>query len=111
MRCDYRTIFTILGHHVSNGCTSIPERRAEVFRTYSKPVTKRGLRAFLGAVSFYRRYVKRLASETVTLSPATAKAAPVKVEWTKEMETAFNTIRELVANQCSLTITLPEHCH
>ena len=34
----------------------------------------------------------------------------MKVEWTKEMETAFNTIRELVANQCSLTIPLPEDC-
>ena len=43
-----------------------------------------------------------------TLSPATSKAAPGKVEWTKEMESAFHLICESISNACSLTIPLPE---
>ena len=58
-KCSWGKVYmNFLGHHVGNGCMSIPERRAEVFRTYSKPVTKWELRSFLGAVSFYRRYVE-----------------------------------------------------
>ena len=71
-------------------------------------MTKRGLRSFLGAVSFYRRYVRLLASDTATLSAATSKAAPMKVAWTREMDTAFTHIRESMSNTCILTIPLPE---
>jgi len=55
---------------------ALPEHRAEAFRKYERPVTKKGLRSFLGAVSFYRRYVKQLACETEKLTPLTSKLAP-----------------------------------
>jgi len=41
-----------LGHQVGNGRMSLPSHRAEAFSHYTKPVTKRGLRAFFGAVGF-----------------------------------------------------------
>jgi len=44
-----------LGHQVKNGTMSLPSHRAEAFRTYSQPKTMKGLRAFLGAIGFYRR--------------------------------------------------------
>ena len=65
-------------------------------------------KSFLGTISFYRRYVKLLASDTATLSPATSKAAPAKILWTPEMESAFTSICKLVAQSCILTIPLPE---
>jgi len=81
-----------LGHQVGNGRMSLPSHRAEALSTYTQPTTKRGLRAFLGAIGFYRRYVQRLASQTAILTPLTSKAAPSKVVWTQEGERAFSTI-------------------
>ena len=46
-----------LGHRVGNGTMMIPEKREDAILEYTKPMTKRGLRSFLGAVSFYRCYV------------------------------------------------------
>jgi len=64
-----------LGHSVGGGRMALPEHRAEAFKTYSLPSTKKGLRSFIGAVSFYRRYVKHLATETAVLTPLTSKLA------------------------------------
>ena len=50
-----------LGHLVGGGSMSVPEHRVEALAQYTKPTTKKGLRAFLGAVGFYRRYVELLA--------------------------------------------------
>ena len=47
-----------LGYTEENGMMTIPETRAEAILQYTKATTKRGLRKFLGAVSFYRRYVQ-----------------------------------------------------
>ena len=87
----------------------IPDKRAEAILKYSKPTTKRGLRSFLGAVSFYERYVKLLAADTAILSPATSKVAPAKILWTLVMESAFHSICKSVAHACMLTIPLPEY--
>ena len=80
---------------------TIPETRAEALLNYCRPVTKRGL----GAVSFYRRYIKQLATDT---SPATSKDAPAKVSWTVVMEQAFHNIWRSVSCLCVLTIPLHE---
>ena len=102
------TKMEFLGHLVRDGNMSILSKRVEAVANYSKPVTKRGLRSFLGAISFYRRYVELLASETVVLSPSMAKLAPSKVLWMTEMESAFTNICECISNACILTIPLPE---
>jgi len=44
-----------LGHQVGDGRMSLPSHRAEALRSYSRPYTKKGLRSFLGAISFYHR--------------------------------------------------------
>jgi len=86
---------------------ALPEHRAEALSSYSIPTTKRGLRAFLGSISFYRCYVQRLASQTAVLTPLTAKAAPSKVVWTEEGKRAFMSIRDMISVSCSLCIPLP----
>ena len=68
----------------------------------------RGLRVFLGTVSFYGCYVGQLASDTATQSPVTSKVAPAKVLWTGEMELAFSNICKSLSCSCLLTIPLPE---
>ena len=106
--CWGGTTMEFLGCTVGNGCMSISDKRAEALLGYTRPTTKKGLHSFLGAISFYRRYVELLASDTAVLSPATSKLAPSKVLWTEEMESAFIHIRECISKACILTIPLPE---
>ena len=73
------TKMEFLGHLVGEGTMSIPDHRVQALRQYNRPVTKKGLRSFLSATSFYRRYVKLLGTEKAVLSPSTAKLAPSRV--------------------------------
>ena len=81
-----------LGHWIGAGSMTIPSHKVEALGTYSRPQTKRGLRAFIGSVSFYRRYISQLAKHTAILTPMTAKQAPQRLEWTAEGEEAFRCI-------------------
>ena len=96
-----------LGHEISSGKISIPKTRTEAMRQFVRPVTKRGLRSFLGAVSFYRKFAKNLARHTALLSPSTSKSAPPKVLWTDSMERAIQEICELMCHNTTLIIPLP----
>jgi len=102
------TCIEFLGHLVGGGKMALPEHRAEAFKQYEKPKTKKGLRSFLGAVSFYRRYIKMLASQTAKLTPLTSKLAPAKVVWSREGEQAFRTIVNMICGACVLCIPLPK---
>ena len=87
-----------LGHWIGGGNMTIPSHKIEVLQNYNKPVTKRGLRAFIGTVSFYRRYIQQLAKYTAILTPMTAKQAPQKLDWTAEGEEAFRYICNFFCN-------------
>ena len=97
-----------LGHQIGAGSMTVPEHRVAALAKYSRPTTKRGLRAFLGSISFYRRYLKYLASQTALLTPLMAKQAPQWVEWSEEDECAFNTICSYFCNMSVLCIPLSE---
>ena len=96
-----------LGHVIGSGNISIPKARTEAIKQYIRPVTKRGLRSFLGAVSFYRKFAKNLARHTALLTPATSKSASPKVTWTDSMDGAFHDICELMYNCAQLIVPLP----
>ena len=95
-----------LGHTIGEGKMTIPEDRVRAIGEYRRPITKKGMRSFVGAVGFYWKYVEMLAKETAVLCPATSKSAPNRIQWTEEMVSAFNSIRHAIAHACSLTIPL-----
>ena len=101
-------VVEFLGHSLGEGKISIPESRVRVLRDYIRPRSKKGLRTFLGMVSFYRRYINMLAEHTAALSPATAKSESSVVEWTEERSKAFHAICKLVCDSCVLEIPLPQ---
>ena len=90
------------------GKMSVPSQRAEALANYGRPITKKCLRAFLGAIGFYRRHVQLLAKHTAVLMPLTSKQAPSKVVWKEEGELAFNAICLCISQSCSLCIPLPQ---
>ena len=97
-----------LGHLIGESKMSVPSHRAEALANYSRPITKKRLRAFLGAIGFYRHYVQLLAKHTAVLTPLTSKQAPSKVMWMEEGELAFNAICLCISQSCSLCIPLPQ---
>ena len=101
-------VVEFLGHKLGDGRVSIPDRRVKAMKEYVRPKTKRALRAFLGVVSFYRRYIEMLAKHIAALSPATGKSAPSVVVWTEDRSQAFHAICELVCIACVLEISLPQ---
>ena len=96
-----------LGHFIGEGNMSIPQHRTTALANYTKPNTKRGLRAFLGSVGFYRRYLPHLAEFTSTLTPLTSKQAPQRVEWTGEGVSAFRHICDFFCDPPNLCVPLP----
>ena len=87
-----------LGHQLGKGAVSVPPQRVAAIRNYDQPRTKKALRAFLGTVSFYRKFSENLAQHTAVLSPATAKAVPSRVLWLRDMEDAFNHSRKSISD-------------
>ena len=65
-----------LGHVVGNDRLAVPEVRAQAMARYIKPITKKGLRSFLGSVGYYRKFIPGIADYTAKLTPAISKMAP-----------------------------------
>ena len=78
-----------LGHLGGCGKVSVPKERVEAFRNYGMPRTKKGLCSFLGAISYYRKFIPRFSERSARLSPSTSLAAPRQVVWSEEMGDAF----------------------
>jgi len=49
-----------LGHMVGSGKLSVPWDRAEAMGNFQRPVTKKGLRSFLGSIGYYHRFIPRM---------------------------------------------------
>ncbi len=106
-KCEFgRRTMEYLGHQIGDGKLGIPEARVCALRDYDKPVTKKQMRACLGTFSYYREFIPGFASHSALLTPSTALAAPHKVVWTVEMETAFGKLRTLLSNAVVLFVPL-----
>ena len=74
-----------LGHDIGEGLVKVPEARIQALREYRKPITKKDLRAFLGMVGYYRRFIPDFAGRAGPLYAALKKEAPPSLVWSEEM--------------------------
>ena len=110
-KCEFgKTTLEYLGHQIGNGTLAVPRHRATAMSEFKLPRTKKELRSFLGAASYYRRFVKHFANQSSLLSPATSKLAPSVVIWSEDMLEAFNILKGALVNVCTLTIPSQEDC-
>ena len=79
---------------MGRGVVQLLEAKVEVVRSYPKPKKKKDMRAFLGLANYYRRFIAGFASIAVPLTDATRKIAPDKINWSHEMEEAFQQIKD-----------------
>ena len=58
------------------------------------PKTKKDIRAFLGLVGYYRRFIPNFAEKSACLSDLTKNQSPNKVLWRPEHQRAFESLKE-----------------
>ena len=75
-----------LGHVIGGGQLAVPAHRAAAMANFRQPRTKKQLRSFLGAASYYRQFIEGYAYMSSVLSPWTAKSAPSVVDWTEGLQ-------------------------
>ncbi|KAK7108403.1 uncharacterized protein [Littorina saxatilis] len=86
-----------LGHRVGHGLMWPEAAKLEKIQASRRPETKKEVRAFLGLVGFYRRYVANFAAIALALTNLTRKNCSNKVQWTEVCEESFNTLREILS--------------
>ena len=110
-KCEFgRTRLEYLGHLIGGGQVAVPRHRATAMEGFIQPKTKKQLRSFLGAMSYYRRFIQGFAKYSSLLSPDTAKSAPNVVSWSGEKLDAFNHLKGVLVSVCMLTIPSQEDC-
>ena len=108
-KCEFgRCTVVYLGHVIGNGVLAVPRHRATAMADFIQPRTKKQLRAFLGAASYYRRFVKGFSNFSSVLTPATSKAAPSVVGWSEAMLEAFRHLKVCLCDVCTITIPSQE---
>jgi len=89
---------SFLGHHVSE--SALQPKLETVNKVLQAPIpsNKKQLRAFLGLVGFYRRFIPNFATIASPLTDATRKGAPNQLEWNEAQDKAFQELKAHVVN-------------
>ncbi len=96
-----------LGHLIEQGQIEPDEGKIKSVRLYPTPATKKDVRAFLGLVRYYRRFIRQFATTATPLGDLTKKARPDKVIWTKECEAAFEDLKAALQHKPVLMVAEP----
>jgi len=91
-----------LGHKIGEGKISPQEAKVKALRSFQRPTTKKGVRSFLGATGYYRKFIKDYSKIATPLFVMTSKKAPDKPIWTTEQDQAFQTLRRALTEESFL---------
>ena len=83
-----------LGYTIGRGCVKPQTRKVERIRSWPRPNTKKQVKSFLGLVSYYQKFINNFS--TVDL---TSNRLPHHMRWTKEAETAFQTLKQALCEE------------
>ena len=107
-KCSFgMTSLEYLGHKIGSGTMAVPQHRATALANFKRPITKKGLRSFLGSASYYRKFIRNFAEMSSLLTPATSVSSPKHVVWTGERLDAFDQLKVSLCTHTTLTIPSP----
>ena len=86
----------------------MPKHRITALENFPMPQNKKGLKSFLGVISYYRKFVTGIANFTGLLTPSTNKASPARVRCTSEMEVRFSELKNYLYIMSVLNVTSPD---
>ena len=91
-KCEFhRTEVTYLGLIISNKWVKMDPRKVEAVTMWESPANLHDVRAFLGFVNFYRRFIKGYSQVVTPIVRLTKKDVPFK--WDEECEQAFQQLK------------------
>lgn len=88
----------------TEGVQADPEK-VRVIKEMSRPTDVRGVRAFIGCVSYYRRFCPRFSEIALPLINLTKKHA--RFEWTDKCQEAFDKLKEMMCEAPTLSFPDP----
>ena len=94
-----RSEASYLGYTSGRGMVKPQQATVEAVRNTPTPRTKTQMRAFLGLVGYYRRFVPNFSSIAAPLSDLTKKGRPELVVWTTAEEEAFLKRKEALTTE------------
>ena len=95
-----------LGYTITPNEIMMQEEKVMAVKDWPAPTDVRGIRAFLGFLNFYRRFIKGFGEIARPLTELTKKGKPF--EWTNECERAFTILKEKILSQPILWHPQPE---
>lgn len=97
-----------LGHIISpDGIRANPELVQAVAR-FPQPHSLKALQSFLGLANYYRKFIKNYSKIVVPLTNIIGKTSSLRpLEWTTEMQDAFETVKQHLTNAPCLIIPDP----
>jgi hypothetical protein len=95
-----------LGHVVGQGVLRPEEKKVQKILAIPTPTTKKQVRALLGLLGFYRRYVPNFATLTAPISDLTKDSKSRSVSWTPACEEALRQIKTVFS--CTPVLQLPK---
>ncbi len=102
--CFGKVRLEFLGHVVGGGVINVPETRVRAIREHPLPKTRKQLRAFLGLVGYYRRFIRNYHSWSSSLTPSTSRNAAGTVEWSSQMMEVFHGLCKSLCHSVCLVV-------
>lgn len=79
--CQWATAScTYLGHVVGRGVVKPDNCKVQAVKDFVRPKSKTDVRSFLGLMGYYRRFIPAYANNSIGLTDATKKSAPLTVD-------------------------------
>ena len=85
-----------LGHVVGNSLVRPEATKVEAVQSFPTPGTKTNVRAFLGLMGYYQKFILGYATISSVLSDLTRKSVPNRVIRTCQCERAFVELKKLL---------------
>ena len=83
-----------LGHLLGNDRLQPNPDKVAAVENANRPSTKKQVKAFIGLVGFYRKFILNFSVIAAPLTDLTRKGQPTRVKWTEIQEHAFNTLKK-----------------
>jgi hypothetical protein len=91
-----------LGHHITADGAVPLQLKVQAVQDFARPTTVKGLQQFLGMVNYYHRFIPAAAAMMQPLYAATSGQSKL-LNWTPEMDTAFQRTKVALAEATMLT--------
>ena len=103
-KCQFaRKCIRYLGFVVGSGQIAPDPDKVATLRNIPRPHTKKQVRAFLGAVNYYSRFIPRYAQMAAPLMELTRSSIPSRVPWSEGHQRAFESLRSALENLVTST--------